>query len=646
MTADTYSATLGVLLMGTGNDNNTWGSNQNTSVFQILEDAIANSLSSSVTGGTLDLSTSPPPAGASLARYHGLIFTGTLGSAQSVKVPNLSKWWMVKNGTSGSFALTFKTPSGSASTSIPQNSGWQWVYCDGSDNIVVHPFNTIQQQMPDGTVALPAYSNVNETASGWYRAGTQDWRLSINGVAVLQVTGTGAGTPSVVNVLSPNALQVAGSAVLANGAVVKAADGTVSAPGLAFNSEAGSGLYRSSAGVVSFAILGVLRYTVTANDFTWIGASYAGTDVSPSAISADQNNYAPTNIATATCLRLNITAIASITGLTGGAAGRELELLNIGTATGKFPANSGSSSAANRFANTFNLFPGQSITLRYDATSSLWRPKNVATAYSSCAIAAVSPDLLIVNHTGTENTKIDVTASEAVLVDASGNAIKFENISVIGDSTTTGPNGCDSGTRAASTPYFIWLASDGVNIALVFSTSSVQATVLTNLTVSSAAYANYIYMKRVGWNITNGSSNFNRVRQIGNRAQYVVVAASATPNMPLMASGAAGPYTSSTVATFAAVLVTSYVPTTAIEILVAPTGKYLAGGNAIVMVAPNGNYNSWATANPPPWQNSNAAGGDITGSNIAAILLESTSIYWCSGGTGGGLFCVGWRDAI
>jgi microcystin-dependent protein len=47
--------------------------------------------------------------------------------------------------------------------------------------------------MPDGSAAAPAYSNVNETASGWYRAGTQDWRLSINNTDVLQVTGTGSG---------------------------------------------------------------------------------------------------------------------------------------------------------------------------------------------------------------------------------------------------------------------------------------------------------------------------------------------------------------------------------------------------------------------------------------------------------------------
>lgn len=211
MAADTFTSALGVILMGTGNDNNAWGSNLNTSALQILEDAIANTSPQAVTGGTLDLSTTPPPAGPSLARYRAFAFTGTLTSAQSIKVPNLNKWWMVSNQTSGAFALTFKTPSGSASTAIPQNSGWQVVFCDGANNIVVFPFNTKQIQMPDGSAAAPPYSDVNETNSGWYRNGTQDWRLSVNGVDVLQVTGTGAGTPSVLNLPSPMSLSFAGT---------------------------------------------------------------------------------------------------------------------------------------------------------------------------------------------------------------------------------------------------------------------------------------------------------------------------------------------------------------------------------------------------------------------------------------------------
>jgi hypothetical protein len=171
MTSDTYSSTLGVLFMGTGNDNNTWGTNANAAVFQILEDAIANVLTSSVTGGTLDLSGSPPPAAASQVRFAALVFTGTLASAQTIRVPNLPKFWWVQNATSGAFALQIETyASSTAGTpqTIPQNSGWQLVYCDGAGDIVVFPFNSIQVQMPDGSKLLPSYAFINDSTSGLF----------------------------------------------------------------------------------------------------------------------------------------------------------------------------------------------------------------------------------------------------------------------------------------------------------------------------------------------------------------------------------------------------------------------------------------------------------------------------------------------
>lgn len=363
---------------------------------------------------------------------------------------------------------------------------------------------------------------------------------------------------------------------------------------------------------------------------TWAGATYAGTDVSPTSFSTDQNNYNPTSLSTATCLRLNATAACSITGLAGGAASRDLELVSIGTATIKFPANSGSSTAANRFANTFNLFPGQTIFLRYDATSSLWRPKNVATAFSSCALAGVSPDLLITN-TVTPNTVLNITASEAVLVDASGNGIKFETISVAVDSTTNGPGGCALGTRAAGAAYFVWLVSDGVSINAVVDTSATQATVLANLTTSG--FPNYIYMKRIGSQFTNGSSNFLRVRQSYRRAQYVVSSATTTAYPTLGTTSGTG---------WTAFAVAGFVPTTAVSIAVCG-GNHT--NNAACALSPN-NLESTTSfiVNPPP-----IAGYSSTGSFVhisGTLLLESTNIYGNAQAGTMTVFCVGWDDSI
>jgi microcystin-dependent protein len=214
---DTYTSTLGTIVMSVGGDNNTWGTNLNNAVFQILEDAIANQLTSAVTGGTLDLSTNPPPAGPSAARYAILKFTGTLAANQIVKVPNLTKIWLVNSTglTNAGFTLTFTTPSGSPSNFVPAG-GWCWVWCDGANNIYVSPFASNLALMPNGSAAAPSYAFYSEV-SGWYRNGLNDIRLAIGGADVLQVTGAGAGTPSIVNVLSPNILQQQGAQIVPAG---------------------------------------------------------------------------------------------------------------------------------------------------------------------------------------------------------------------------------------------------------------------------------------------------------------------------------------------------------------------------------------------------------------------------------------------
>jgi microcystin-dependent protein len=215
--ADTYTSTLGAILMAIGGDNNTWGTNLNNSVIQVLEDAIANTLTTTASAGALgpsnilDLSASPPPAGPSAARHAALVFAGAITANQTVKVPNLTKSWLVKNAASGAFTVAMQTPSGTPQT-IPQG-GWQLVQCDGANGIIVWPFNTTQIVMGNGGPSSPAYSFVNEGSSGWYRAGTQDLRLAINGSDVLQVTGAGAASPSVFNILGPETLQLAGASV-------------------------------------------------------------------------------------------------------------------------------------------------------------------------------------------------------------------------------------------------------------------------------------------------------------------------------------------------------------------------------------------------------------------------------------------------
>lgn len=106
-------------------------------------------------------------------------------------------------------------------------------------------------------------------------------------------------------------------------------------------------------------------------------SSMTGAVVSPSSIGASQNNYNPTGLDTAFMLRLTASAAYEITGLAGGSTrGAEpLYIHNIGANTLTFKDESGSSTAANRFALTadFELDPDMVAIFQYDVTTQRWR---------------------------------------------------------------------------------------------------------------------------------------------------------------------------------------------------------------------------------------------------------------------------------
>jgi hypothetical protein len=129
-------------------------------------------------------------------------------------------------------------------------------------------------------------------------------------------------------------------------------------------------------------------HLVICNGTTWVGlvtgnltgvqlpVSVAVTgDISPPAITSNQNNYAPASLDSATVLRLSSDASRNITGLTGGADGRVLKLMNVGSNPLVLKNQDAASSAANRFAigSDITLAADQAVGLIYDSTSQRWR---------------------------------------------------------------------------------------------------------------------------------------------------------------------------------------------------------------------------------------------------------------------------------
>lgn len=98
--------------------------------------------------------------------------------------------------------------------------------------------------------------------------------------------------------------------------------------------------------------------------------------ITPSQITADQNNYDPPNLANAFAVRLSgDSAFRTITGLAGGVGGRMLKLANFGANTLLLANQNAASNDSNRFefgGYDFPLFPGTAALVRYDATLSRW----------------------------------------------------------------------------------------------------------------------------------------------------------------------------------------------------------------------------------------------------------------------------------
>jgi hypothetical protein len=100
-----------------------------------------------------------------------------------------------------------------------------------------------------------------------------------------------------------------------------------------------------------------------------------GTTVTPLALTALANDYAPAGIDKATVLRVSTSGQQTITGLASGAPGRVLALMNVGANDLILEDEGGVSLAANRFALTSNTtLPSRGcILLIYDGVTSRWR---------------------------------------------------------------------------------------------------------------------------------------------------------------------------------------------------------------------------------------------------------------------------------
>jgi microcystin-dependent protein len=128
--ASTSSPNLKLELIGTGEQQGTWGSTTNTNLGTLLEEAIGGYAALAMADA--DQTLTMTPYAAATARNMTIEFTGALTAARTVSLSAaLEKVYIVKNSTTGGFAVTFKV-TGQTGVSVPSGATYV-LYVDGTD---------------------------------------------------------------------------------------------------------------------------------------------------------------------------------------------------------------------------------------------------------------------------------------------------------------------------------------------------------------------------------------------------------------------------------------------------------------------------------------------------------------------------------
>lgn len=128
----TYTPNLRLELQASGENRSTWGIKANND-FSLIETAITGY--ASIAMGDANITLTANNAASDQARNATLRFTGANTAIRTVTIPSVPKIYLIKNATTGGFAITIKTAAGTGSNVT--NGSVRAVYCDGTDVFAV-----------------------------------------------------------------------------------------------------------------------------------------------------------------------------------------------------------------------------------------------------------------------------------------------------------------------------------------------------------------------------------------------------------------------------------------------------------------------------------------------------------------------------
>ena len=179
----TYSPSLRIELIGTGEQSGTWGNTTNTNLGSLIEQAITGVTTVDVTAGDVTLTSFN--GAVDQARGAVLIVNGTNSVTRNVIIPNSTKTYIVTNNTSQNVGI--KTSSGTALTCSPITQ--TTLYCDGSNNVYGASISNSTYQ----SITNPLVTGIRETITVSATASTGSINFDTLTQAILYYTTNATG---------------------------------------------------------------------------------------------------------------------------------------------------------------------------------------------------------------------------------------------------------------------------------------------------------------------------------------------------------------------------------------------------------------------------------------------------------------------